>query len=390
MDKSTDILEMSDEDFAKLAPPAVTEAPASEAAPAIEEQQAAPAAAAPVVEAPAQTEEQQPAATEQEQQTEEQQQQTEEQQQAAPAVEGEQQPAATPDAAAPAEQQPAAEEFDYKAAYENLLAKPLKANGKEIKLNSVEELVQLAQQGANYTRKMQELAPHRKTLLMLENNGVDADKLDFLIALSKKDPAAIQKYLKDSGVNPLDIDVEAEATYQGGNHRVSDEEAAFANTLEDMQMSEAGKYVLQSIHGTWDQASKELLVTQPNIMEIMRQQHEAGFYDRISAEVDRQRMLGAIPASQSWLQSYKIIGDKMVEQGLFVDLLAKQEPAAQTPPVAAAPVATRVAAPKPTVTADARAAAAAPTRAAPSAAKKLVNPLAMSDDEFMKQFENRL
>ena len=379
MDKSTDILEMSDEDFAKLAPPAVTEAPASEAAPAIEEQQAAPAAAAPVVEAPAQTEEQQPAATEQEQQTEEQQQQTEEQQQAA-----------TPDAAAPAEQQPAAEEFDYKAAYENLLAKPLKANGKEIKLNSVEELVQLAQQGANYTRKMQELAPHRKTLLMLENNGVDADKLDFLIALSKKDPAAIQKYLKDSGVNPLDIDVEAEATYQGGNHRVSDEEAAFANTLEDMQMSEAGKYVLQSIHGTWDQASKELLVTQPNIMEIMRQQHEAGFYDRISAEVDRQRMLGAIPASQSWLQSYKIIGDKMVEQGLFVDLLAKQEPAAQTPPVAAAPVATRVAAPKPTVTADARAAAAAPTRAAPSAAKKLVNPLAMSDDEFMKQFENRL
>lgn len=379
MDKSTDILEMSDEDFAKLAPPAVTEAPASEAAPAIEEQQAAPAAAAPVVEAPAQTEEQQPAATEQEQQTEEQQQQAEEQQQAA-----------TPDAAAPAEQQPAAEEFDYKAAYENLLAKPLKANGKEIKLNSVEELVQLAQQGANYTRKMQELAPHRKTLLMLENNGVDADKLDFLIALSKKDPAAIQKYLKDSGVNPLDIDVEAEATYQGGNHRVSDEEAAFANTLEDMQMSEAGKYVLQSIHGTWDQASKELLVTQPNIMEIMRQQHEAGFYDRISAEVDRQRMLGAIPASQSWLQSYKIIGDKMVEQGLFADLLAKQEPAAQTPPVAAAPVATRVAAPKPTVTADARAAAAAPTRAAPSAAKKLVNPLAMSDDEFMKQFENRL
>lgn len=51
-----------------------------------------------------------------------------------------------------------------------------------MQVNSVDEAIQLMQMGANYTRKMQELQPHRKTLLMLENNGLlDEGKLSFLI-----------------------------------------------------------------------------------------------------------------------------------------------------------------------------------------------------------------
>ncbi len=68
---------------------------------------------------------------------------------------------------------------DYKALYEKVMA-PLKANGKTIDIKSPEELIQLAQMGANYTRKMQAIAPHRKVLLMLENNGLlDEGKLCF-------------------------------------------------------------------------------------------------------------------------------------------------------------------------------------------------------------------
>lgn len=377
MDKSTDILEMSDEDFSAMSPPVVTEAPASvPAVEAVEEQ--------PIVEQSVET----PVQTDQEQEVDQQQEAEQQPQEEQPVN---QEPVVEKEPVVLQEEQPpVVEEFDYKSAYENLLSKPIRANGKDIKLKSVDELVQLAQMGANYTRKMQDIAPHRKTLMMLENNNIDQDQLSYLIDLSKKDPQAIQKLLKESGVNPLDIDVEAEPTYKGGNHRVSDAEAAFTTTLEDMQQSDSGKYVLQAIHGTWDQASKEQLVKQPNIMEIMREQHESGFYERISDEVDRQRALGAIPSSQSWLQSYKIIGDQMVAQGAFADLLANQTPAQQTPPVTAAPVATRVAAPKPAIVPNAKADAAAPTRATPKPAKTFVNPLNMRDDEFMKQFENRL
>lgn len=372
MDKD-DMLSMSDEDFLKLDTAPVVEAPAS--APVVEEQPAPviePVVVPPVEEEPA------PAPV------------------VEPVIEIAGAPGTVPDVEVPAAVEapvvePVVEENvpDFKALYEGLL-KPIKANGKEIQLKSHSELVQLAQQGANYTRKMQDIAPHRKTLLMLENNGIDQEQLSYLIDLSKKDPAAIQKLLKDSEINPLDIDVEAEPTYQGGNHRVSDEEANFRAAIDDATASETGRVVIQAINGTWDQASKELLFSQPGIIETMIQQQEAGFYERIAGEVDRRRVLGQIPAGMNFLQAYKTVGDQMVASGQMQDLVANEPAPAQTPPVATAPVAVRVAPVKPAVAPNARAEAAAPTRAAPNAAKKIVNPLAMSDADFMNSFQNRL
>ena len=378
MDKD-DMLSMSDEDFLKLDTAPVVEAPAS--APVVEEQPAPvvePVVVPPVEEEPAPAPVEEPAPV------------------VEPVIEIAGAPGTVPDVEVPAAVEapvvaPVVEENvpDFKALYEGLL-KPIKANGKEIQLKSHSELVQLAQQGANYTRKMQDIAPHRKTLLMLENNGIDQEQLSYLIDLSKKDPAAIQKLLKDSAINPLDIDVEAEPTYQGGNHRVSDEEANFRAAIDDATASETGRVVIQAINGTWDQASKELLFSQPGIIETMIQQQEAGFYERIAGEVDRRRVLGQIPAGMSFLQAYKTVGDQMVAGGQLQDLVANEPAPAQTPPVATAPVAVRVAPVKPAVAPNARAEAAAPTRAAPNAAKKIVNPLAMSDDDFMNSFKNRL
>lgn len=287
------------------------------------------------------------------------------------------------------EPDPAEEVPDYKALYEGLI-KPLKANGKEIALQSHDELISLAQRGANYTHKMQQLAPHRKALMMLEQNELlDPTKLGYLIDLQRKDPQAIQKLLKESGLNPLDIDVEAEPAYQGGNHQVSDAQVNFQAALEDAQSTEVGQVVLQSIHSTWDQASKEVLFKQPEILATMTAQHEEGFYTRIVGEMDRQRMLGRIPAGQTWLETYKTVGEQMANAGHFNDLVAPAQEQRQTPPPAA-PVATRVAAAKPPVAAAARAAAAAPSRVAAKPAQSLRNPLEMDDDEFMKQFANRL
>ena len=286
----------------------------------------------------------------------------------------------------------AAKEPDYKALYE-ATQQPvtIKANGKEITLSN-DELRQLAQQGANYTRKMQQLAPHRKTLMMLEeNNLMDPNTLGYMIDLHRKDPAAIQKFLKESGINPLDVDVEAEPTYKGGNHQVSDTQVNFRAALDDARSTDAGMAVLTSIDSTWDQASKELLFKQPDILATMVSQREEGFYDRISAEMDRRRMLGTLPAGQSWLESYKTVGEQMANAGQFNDLVAPPAQQRQNEtPAQQAPVVTRVPSAKQPSPAAAKAAAAAPTRVAAAPAKSVKNPLEMDDDEFLKQFANRL
>ena len=272
--------------------------------------------------------------------------------------------------------QPAGE-VDYKAGYEQIMA-PFKANGKTMQVKSVEEAIQLMQMGANYTRKMQELQPHRKTLLMLENNGLlDEGKLSFLIDLDKKNPEAIKKLLQDANINPLDVDMDNESTYQEGNHKVSDEEAQFRLVLDELNSNPVGRETLQTINSTWDQASKEVLWKQPEVMNTIHQQRENGVYARITAEIDRRRTLGVIQVGVPFLEAYRVVGDELHKAGAFNDLFKPKA-------TAVAPVATRAAMPKPTGL-DPKAEAAAVHRGSPS---KTTSPLeAMqkaSDDEFLK------
>ena len=276
---------------------------------------------------------------------------------------------------------------DYKAFYEKIMA-PLKANGKTIDLKTPEEAVQLMQMGANYTRKMQAIAPHRKVLLMLENNGLlDEGKLSFLIDIEKKNPEAIKKLIKDAGLDPREIDLDDPQAkpYLEGNHRVTDEEAGFRVILDELSSNPEGKATLQAIT-LWDQASKEVLWKQPDVMQLIHDQRASGIYDRITTELERQRALGQIPPTVPFLHAYKAIGDQLAAAGGFDDLV-KPAPNSQQQTETKTPVATTVAKPKPAVKNGAKANAPSSTRSNPREAKTVVNPLALSDEDFMKQVE---
>jgi hypothetical protein len=281
---------------------------------------------------------------------------------------------------------------DHKAFYEQIMA-PFKANGKTIELKSPEEAIQLMQMGANYTRKMQSIQPHRKVLTMLENNNLlDENRLSYLIDLDKKNPEAIKKLIKDAGIDPLQIDTEVEPTYLEGSHKVSDAEVNFRSNLEDLSSTPTGKETLHTINSTWDETSKEVLWGEPSLMTIIHAQRETGVYDRISNEMDRQKMLGKIAPDTPFLKAYKEIGDELAKVGGFDDLLKPKQVAVEAPVSIPAgqsepePVATRVAKPKPSVENGDKASAASPTRSTPKPARPFINPLEMPDDQFMAEF----
>ncbi len=276
-----------------------------------------------------------------------------------------------------------AQPVNYEAVYNQIMA-PFKANGKTIELKSPEEAIRLMQMGANYTRQMQDLAPKKKILTMLEkNNLLDEGKLSYLIDLDKKNPDAIKNLIKESGLDPLDIDKDDKTAYTPGNHRVTNEEVNFDTVLDEVSSTPEGGETLQIINTTWDQASKEALWSSPQIMTIMHDQRKSGVYDQIASEIERRRTLGQMSVNTPFLEAYRDVGDDLVKRGLLnpkVDQTQKQR---------GEPLATKAATPKIDANADKVAAAAAP-KAAPTKKEEVKNPLAMSDEDFLKSMSNRL
>lgn len=274
----------------------------------------------------------------------------------------------------------------------NKVVSTFKANGKNIELKSPEEAIQLMQMGANYTKKMQDIAVFKKHLTMLENNNLlDESELAFFIDLKKGDKTAIQKLLKETGVDPLDIDTNAPVAYQEGNHRVSDVEIQFRNTLEAVSATPTGGQTLQIINTTWDQASKEALWKDPGMMEVINNQRANGIYDRVVAEIERQTFLGNIKPGTPFLQAYQAVGTYLGNQGAFNDIIATAQqgqpaPAVQQPvaPIAVAPAVTTQPAAN-----SAKAAAAAPTRTA-RRVPSVTNLAGLDDEAFLKAMEGRL
>ena len=78
-------------------------------------------------------------------------------------------------------------------------------NGSSVKA-TIDELVTGFKKGMNYTKKMQELAPMRKSLNILSENNISEDKLNMLVDMLNGNPDAAARLLADAGIDSLDID----------------------------------------------------------------------------------------------------------------------------------------------------------------------------------------
>jgi hypothetical protein len=282
---------------------------------------------------------------------------------------------------------------DYEGFYKQIMT-PFKANGRTIEPKSPEEAIRLMQMGANYGRKIQDMQPHLKTLRMLEkNNLVDPDRLSFLIEVNNKNPEAIKKIIKESGIDPLDLNTEDNVGYNPVNHAVSDAEVAFHEAVSEIEAQPTGNETLKLINQTWDPKSKSVLWESPQLLGIIQSQRDNGIYDQIVAEMERQKTFGTIPMNAPFLEAYKTAGDALAASNAF------KAPAEQTqtttvtsaPVVAPAQViATRTETPKPVVANNDKASAASPSPSTARKAATFINPLNMADDEFLKQFNGRL
>lgn len=267
---------------------------------------------------------------------------------------------------------------NYEEFYKTVMA-PFKANGRMVQLNNAQEVISLMQKGTDYTRKTQDLARYKKPLLMLEKAKLlDEDNVSFYIDLMQGNQEAIRKLLKDKNIDTFSLPSDEEPiNYVPGGNKVSDIELTIDDTVKSIAAKPYGNSFLADV-SNYDDATKSYIGQDPRILEILFQQKQQGVYDRVVAEVERQKLIGNISPNTPFVEAYYNVGMMLRQQGYN----QHSRNGFNTPQ----PLTRRPAITTSNLNNSQRAKAAGITRTSSQARQPIKNPLSMSDEEFLKQF----
>ncbi len=277
------------------------------------------------------------------------------------------------------EDTPETTEFDYESAYKKV-SEPFKANGIDMQVKSPEDIIRLMQMGANYQKKMGKLKPNMKIIKMLENNELlDEAKLNNLIDLSKKDPKAIAKLVKESDVDPLEIDKDAPTDYEPTNYSVTDKEYNLDRVLDDIKDTETFNKTINVLTKEWDTESRSVISDQPEIIGIVNAHMANGIYDEVNALLQQEKALGKLDGIPD-VEAYRQVAEYMNKNNMFKQpekSVGKSKVSSKTDEKAEADR-------------DKKRKAAAPVKQATTQKSKPDdNFLGLSDEDFMKKYAVR-
>lgn len=269
---------------------------------------------------------------------------------------------------------------DIEAEYRKLIGSPIKANGTELVIDSVDDAIKLIQMGANYYKKVEQLKPAQKVITMLEKAGMlDEQKLSFAIDLLNKDKGAIAKLVE--GMDTYELQDEQHKDYVPTNRSVSDEQLTLDNVIQEVSSTPTGHRTLEVLGTKWDMASRETVVSNPEVIRVLNQHMADGTFDTVSNEVEKQRMLGNIPAGLNNIQAYKFVGDQLYAGK------GKVAPQGQQPNQQPANAGKPIHKPsKETVVQQRRAASNSARTPSQSLSNNMDNVFALSDEEFRAKY----
>lgn len=185
-------------------------------------------------------------------------------------------------------EQPKIDEADLKAVHAAIF-KPFKANGKEIAPKTVDDVISLMQMGANYTKKMQLMAPMKKAVESLNKAKISETDLNFLIDVHNGDKEAIKKLLERHKVDPIELDME-NTNYVPKNNIASDEDVEYSDALIDIESSLPK--IQEILTKQWDSQSRTELLKNPQLMRALHEEIEMGRFDDVQAQLEIEKTFG--------------------------------------------------------------------------------------------------
>lgn len=183
---------------------------------------------------------------------------------------------------------------DAKAEESKISTYKVKAHGTELELTN-EELIKLAPKALDYTKKMQEIAPHRKNISIMVDNEISAEDLNLLVSMKKGDVDAFSAMSKIAGVDTLGIDVENADKYVPKEYGRTEQQLGIDDVISNISADKEFEVTQRVIDSQWDSKSREYFTSKPEDIQVLHNDIKEGRYGDISARAMKLRVLDSGP-----------------------------------------------------------------------------------------------
>jgi len=200
-----------------------------------------------------------------------------------------------------------------------------KANNQDFTFTDEEILEQFETvfgQAMNYTQKMQKIAPYRKMISALEQEGITHDSLNLAIDALKGDKGAIKKLLEVAKVDAYDLtkDEDDEAPYIQTNYGKNETQLDIEEITGKIQNDKEFKITTDVIDNQWDDTSRRMIAENPNMITGLHNDIVNGVYDKVAPAAMKMKVLDG--NSKSDIEYYMLAGEQL---RLKVEALHKEK-----------------------------------------------------------------
>ena len=192
-----------------------------------------------------------------------------------------------------------------------------KANGQEFNFTEDEMLQQFETifgQSMDYTKKMQKIAPFRKMISAIEDQGITQDQLNIAIDALKGDKGALKKLMDDNKIEGYDLtdDDGEDVTYTPSNYGKDERSLEIEEITSKIQADEEYKITVNVIDEQWDGASREAILKNPNMITGLHNDIKTGLYDKVAPVAMKMKVLDG--NTKSDIEYYMLAGQKLGEE----------------------------------------------------------------------------
>ena len=195
-------------------------------------------------------------------------------------------------------------------------SKKFKANGQEFEFTAEEVNEQFEVvfgQAMNYTKKMQAMAPYRKMISALEEEGVTQEQLNTALDALKGNKDAIGKMLADNKIDPYDLTEKDEDDnkdpYNPTDYGKNDVQLGIEEITKNISGDEEFKITKDVIDNQWDNSSRESFASNPDMIQGLHNDIKSGTYDKVAPMAMKMKVMDG--NTKSDLEYYMLAGQKV-------------------------------------------------------------------------------